>query len=399
MSQMPPPTPEQLASLEYQKAHITDNQQPRLRATNIAMGVVATVAVALRLYSRRLVKVKLQSDDYCIIVALLLTWGTVGLTFELIDRGLGKHAILVDPSTLVTYLKVLYTYDLVYICILPIIKISILLFYHRIFTPRYFQRILYGVELFMVLWVVSGFIVGIFQCVPVHKFWNLEAPGYCINKPRYYMIEGIINIFTDFVILLLPMPLVWKLHITKKQKIALVGVFLLGGFTCVASIIRVPTLEEVEFFDSTWTSANTLVWTIIEVGLAIVCACLPVMRPLFRTLLANPFTGISGASKNSRRYQGGSIPQSGKVSWPGTKKEGMISTDTSNGDFQRLNDSATDSQKTWSDYPSSRNKPSVMSAVGRGTERKDETEVESQDVPLNAIGVKRDVEWTSADRA
>lgn len=37
------------------------------------------------------------------------------------------------------------------------------------------------------------------------------------------------NIATDLIVLSLPMPLVWRLKIPKKQKIALACVFLLGS--------------------------------------------------------------------------------------------------------------------------------------------------------------------------
>lgn len=37
------------------------------------------------------------------------------------------------------------------------------------------------------------------------------------------------NIVTDLIMLLLPMPVIWRLKLPTKQKIALTGVFLLGS--------------------------------------------------------------------------------------------------------------------------------------------------------------------------
>lgn len=39
----------------------------------VVLGITAVVAVALRLYCRRLQKLPLGSDDYCVIVALVRT--------------------------------------------------------------------------------------------------------------------------------------------------------------------------------------------------------------------------------------------------------------------------------------------------------------------------------------
>lgn len=40
------------------------------------------------------------------------------------------------------------------------------------------------------------------------------------------------------LILLLPMYNVWKLHMRPRQKIAVIAIFLLGGFTTVTGILR-----------------------------------------------------------------------------------------------------------------------------------------------------------------
>lgn len=60
--------------VHYQLAHVHDDRSPELYASQIICYVLACIAVALRLISRRLVRAKLQHDDYMIFVAL------VGLT-------------------------------------------------------------------------------------------------------------------------------------------------------------------------------------------------------------------------------------------------------------------------------------------------------------------------------
>lgn len=76
-----------------------------------------------------------------------------------------------------------------------------------------------------------------------------------------------INILTDVSILILPIPIVWHLQITKSQKLAVSGIFLMGGLyvfvpenrvnllrlssVCVASIIRLTYLSSVGYVDAT----------------------------------------------------------------------------------------------------------------------------------------------------
>ena len=55
----------------YQLAHINDSRQASAYALNGAMITLSTIAVALRLCSRRLVHAPVLYDDYAIIFALV----------------------------------------------------------------------------------------------------------------------------------------------------------------------------------------------------------------------------------------------------------------------------------------------------------------------------------------
>lgn len=67
------------------------------------------------------------------------------------------------------------------------------------------------------------------NCIPVSKFWDDSVPGYCLNKEGLWFSNAAMHILTDLVILVLPMPVLNSLQLPKRQKIALMGVFALGG--------------------------------------------------------------------------------------------------------------------------------------------------------------------------
>ena len=77
---------------------------------------------------------------------------------------------------------------------------------------------------------------GIFQCVPIEAAWNPAVEGHCINLSTVLVVGASMDIVTDFVILLLPMPQLWCLQVSTKQKIQLTGIFLLGG-VCVVEVM------------------------------------------------------------------------------------------------------------------------------------------------------------------
>lgn len=110
----------------------------------------------------------------------------------------------------------------------------------------------------------------------------MKTHGTCLNITALLISTAVLNIFTDIGILILPMPIVWRLQIQRSQKFAVSGVFLLGGFVCVASIVRAFYLAEVVGLDPLWTNLNGGIWSVIEAGVGIVAACLPTMGAILR---------------------------------------------------------------------------------------------------------------------
>ena len=81
----------------------------------------------------------------------------------------------------------------------------------------------------MIAWGTACLLVSIFACVPVRGYWDLTTPARCINTRKLFMGNAIINIITDAVIVALPMGKVWHLQMSRGRRLAVSGMFLLGG--------------------------------------------------------------------------------------------------------------------------------------------------------------------------
>ncbi|KAI4095728.1 MAG: hypothetical protein LQ344_001445 [Seirophora lacunosa] len=77
---------------------------------------------------------------------------------------------------------------------------------------------------------LGSILSSLFQCTPTDKYWHREKPGYCVNGDTVILIPGAVNVVLDFLILALPIPLLWKLRTTVPQKSLLTGVFICAGF-------------------------------------------------------------------------------------------------------------------------------------------------------------------------
>lgn len=58
-----------------------------------------------------------------------------------------------------------------------------------------------------------------FICTPVSRVWDIEAqPDGCINAAMFMVISGAINVVTDIVLLIFPLPLIWVIKFNKRQR-------------------------------------------------------------------------------------------------------------------------------------------------------------------------------------
>lgn len=122
-----------------------------------------------------------------------------------------------------------YTLQLGYVSTLPIVKIAVLLFYHRIFPQQRFRYALYGMGTFLTLFLLSSWLAVILQCLPVHGFWQPATPHHCFDQVTYYIAQGSLNFASDVFVVLMPIPLLWNLRLPMARRVGLVVVFLLGG--------------------------------------------------------------------------------------------------------------------------------------------------------------------------
>jgi hypothetical protein len=82
--------------------------------------------------------------------------------------------------------------------------------------------------------VRPGVFVTIFQCRPVQGAWNFTIEPVCVDYVSYLYASSAVNVATDLLLLVLPLPHLWKLKLPKKQRIILC-VLLVGGARCVPS--------------------------------------------------------------------------------------------------------------------------------------------------------------------
>jgi hypothetical protein len=82
-------------------------------------------------------------------------------------------------------------------------------------------------------WVIAFFFANLFECIPISEaFVNAPDMGgnpKCIDAIPMYLAQVYSDVILDLLILIIPIPFVLKLQLPLRQKLAVLGIFLLGG--------------------------------------------------------------------------------------------------------------------------------------------------------------------------
>ncbi|KAM0816202.1 putative Integral membrane protein [Seiridium cardinale] len=255
----------------------------RLNGAAISTYVLVMLVVPLKLWCRASSGGwrNLGLDDYLSVLAL----GCANVFFYICMYGMGpylaRHALSdVQLAEVIDFLRFLFAGQLLYVVSLAMIKYTILAFYWRLLCVR--ARIPILIAVFIVTaWALSIICLVIFTCSPIEAQWDLTiVDSKCISLGVVYVSGSIPNVVTDVIILLLPIPYVWRLQAPLAQRFILGGMFMLGCFVSVVPVVRLTILVGIPLSSSdvTYNTKEVIIWSIVEINIGLVSACLPSMK-------------------------------------------------------------------------------------------------------------------------
>ncbi|KAI4257473.1 MAG: hypothetical protein LQ352_001637 [Teloschistes flavicans] len=307
-----------------------------LQAIAILFIVLTTVCVAIRVYARRVGNVKWGLDDsliipstvFCLALCTCALGGYARLAssnapkIDLSDRALGYHeaAILAThPEKLIRKAKFLMVAPLLYLNAVLFPKLAILATYLRIFTVPAYRISCWTLAIFLVVNWLTFTVACFLMCRPLAYLWDKTiVGGHCFDINLFYRWSAFPNIVTDVAMLVLPLPVVWKLHTSNNIKVGLTLMFAAGGIGLLTSILRFAGY----FFhsptsDTTYAGVYLYIYVVCESGMYLVAACLLTYKPL-----AKLFRKDGPLSINRTRFK--------SMTWGVSDNSSRASTGTAN---------------------------------------------------------------------
>lgn len=239
--------------------------------------------MSLTLIARLVTRHDLYKENLIIMIAATLSIAQSVLTHIAVDYGLGRHRAQIGTAQYHIYSKARYACQILEIMILCLAKISLVVVFMHLTPSRPAGIALRLFTASITFWGLAAIFALLFQCQRPDT-WDL-TPSKCYNQDIIYYTNGIINILTDVMTLMLPVIILWNVQITRKRKVAVFIIFAVRILVCIATLGQIITLKGyLHSTDRTWLDVNLSIWTQVMLGLSIITACIPLMKPFLEKL-------------------------------------------------------------------------------------------------------------------
>ncbi|KAF2259368.1 hypothetical protein CC78DRAFT_621089 [Lojkania enalia] len=266
--------------------------QPVLISATICFPIIVIFGL-LRVYGKhQLLKKWGALDDYAFVVSFITGVAVMAMNISFTYSGaFGYHMwdITVGDLTKSALMQSLILPSLTAL-VLWIIKFSLFCLILNSFRPVTWLRRLCYVGIVGTLPVhIAGAIIYAVGCGPRGGYGRASlmaglarcrGPGGLVMT--YNVAQGAFHVFSDFYLLLIPIPAILKLHLPRRKKIGVFLIFFSGFAACVMSIValiyRIRCFKEA---DTIYLQIFVLTVTNIEMAVGIAIPC---MGPAAKTV-------------------------------------------------------------------------------------------------------------------
>ncbi|KAI1457432.1 hypothetical protein F4805DRAFT_428660 [Annulohypoxylon moriforme] len=225
-------------------------------------------------------------EDWFNVGAVALFYSLMATDFVMVlVGGMGHHDSELQEWHIVRLLKAIYARQFLYATSLGMIKISVILMFMRTFFGTFFMLAAKATIVLTVAWMLLIVFVNLLMCHPIHAYWDRTPGGFCGDQRAAFAAVGIVDIANQLIILTLPLPMIWKLGVEIRYRVATACIFTIGILTLVFGAINLYMILQINYTDISYTAVETTLYGASEIGVAIIVSNSPLLRPVFDRML------------------------------------------------------------------------------------------------------------------
>lgn len=263
-----------------------DNKLPGDSQVAIAISVIlpfcSSTCVLLALYVQKVKNHKVTVDTKIIIAALIVAIGLAILTiYGALAGGVGwpenMQAQVAEKTA-----QIRFGHQILWGTSIQLVRVGLLLLYWRLFAINGFRlAIMIMIAISMVFYVTYMAIMTALHII------EPSFRGNGIDFPAWLIAIATISLTLDIITLCFPLFVIKNLMITRKKKIYLIGIFGLGVFCIISSIVRMSYFVKLRSSvqnqkPGSKTVFHITLWSLIEPFTSIIAACLPTCATLLK---------------------------------------------------------------------------------------------------------------------
>ncbi|KAF9882384.1 integral membrane protein [Colletotrichum karsti] len=254
---------------------------------NLALIIVSTLLIGLRLYVRKTIVRALGWDDLIAIVAWALCLTLSALEMDTTHYGTGAQIEDVPKPMLLQFFKRLTIMELVYLLASGAVRLSILAFLPRLSKNKAYTYTVYALRLIVVVISLTGFFFVLTECSQIPDLFNYANTWrQCKDKgdeAKLMLAHAIICIFVDCMLVALPLWVVSTYVKMGVKAIQILLVFSFGFFAVATGIVRFSIIVTTDFsVNTTYKMLSVAAWTDAELHVGLWVGCFPALQPLLR---------------------------------------------------------------------------------------------------------------------
>ncbi|KAM0265651.1 hypothetical protein ACHAQJ_000085 [Trichoderma viride] len=258
-----------------------ESQYPTIISICAVLSAVSIFVVGTRLYIRYTAR-GLASDDWMSALSVVFALIYSILCIVQTRYGLGLPIVDRPHASLIPYTRVNFAGRPIYQIGISFFKIALLISYLRLLKgtdQKTYRYVVFATILLVFLGHLGCALSLIFACNPVNKSWNPLVVGTCLAPGPSFTAYAVVTIVSDIIVAVLPLPVLLKLNIRLAKKLGLIGIFLLGLFTTICSILRYTQINRISTGDG--NSTMLVLWGTIEFNVGNMVSSLPFLAPVF----------------------------------------------------------------------------------------------------------------------
>ncbi|KZZ97397.1 integral membrane protein [Moelleriella libera RCEF 2490] len=270
----------------------------------LVLSVLSIATVCARLWVRGKGR-GLGGDDYMSALSMVFALAYSILCIVQTKFGLGLPLKLRPKEDVGPYSRVNFAGRPIYQLGISFFKIALLISYLRLLQGtdhKIYRMVVWGTMIAVFLAHLGCTLSLIFACTPVEKSWKPWVTGSCLQPGPSFTGYAVVTIVSDVVVAILPIPVLLRLNVRLEKKLGLIGIFMLGLFTTICSILRYLQIDRIQYGDG--NSTMLILWGVIEFNVGNMVSSLPFLAPVCMRKAKDYRSKYSGGYRGENSGQG-----------------------------------------------------------------------------------------------